>query len=460
MSLTGGLVLSVLAVAAAAAYGETNVVFEDSLPEHIEPSPPWLSQSDVFLQTAVLGLYNATLGVDRSLTNLNAVDHESDRNVIVSPASIAAAVSLMLVGAGGQTKVELGKLFGIDEHTLSNSTDADDSQNFKKLGTLLNGYRDDGDAPGGAHASLAKAVFLPRGHPQLSLQYRTAVKDYLNGELINVDFAMNGPETINRWVSVHTRGKINDIMQNTPPPDTKAVVVSALYFTGEWETPFFANYTKPKPFYYESNSNTSTNKNPIYVNMMIGNSEVFYYKNDELKFKAIGLPYKGNEYTAYFVLPNGNISLRGLMSTINERTLKTITESTTLTDITYLVPKMTLKSFTNLKPVLQKMEIDSVFDSSKANLSKMGLGSDFYVSDILHKVEIVIDEIGTVASAATVVTITRGGNPTFNVNKPFLFFIHHRLSDTILFWASINKPTPYLITPPVSAKTLKSQTKN
>lgn len=71
-----------------------------------------------------------------------------------------------------------------------------------------------------------------------------------------------------------------------------------------------------------------------------------------------------------------------------------------------------------------------------------------YISDILHKVEIVINEVGTVASAATVVTITRGGQSTFNVNKPFSFFIHHVESDTVVFWATINKPMPYSTIPP------------
>lgn len=74
----------------------------------------------------VLGLYNATLNLDRSLTSLNARDSEPDRNVVMSPASIAAAVSLILVAARGQTKTELGKLFGFDERaSLSNSTNAD-----------------------------------------------------------------------------------------------------------------------------------------------------------------------------------------------------------------------------------------------------------------------------------------------------------------------------------------------
>lgn len=89
-----------------------------------------------------------------------------------------------------------------------------------------------------------------------------------------------------------------------------------------------------------------------------------------------------------------------------------------------------------------------MFDSSKADLSNMALDPHSYISDILHKVEIVVNEIGTVASAATVVTITRGGQTTFNVNKPFIFFIHHVESDTVIFWSTVHKPTPYSTTPP------------
>lgn len=89
-----------------------------------------------------------------------------------------------------------------------------------------------------------------------------------------------------------------------------------------------------------------------------------------------------------------------------------------------------------------------MFDPSKADLSNMAIDPGSYISDILHQVEIDINEIGTVASAATVVTITRGGQAIFNVNKPFVFFIHHVQSDTIVFWSTIYKPTPYSITPP------------
>lgn len=116
-----------------------------------------------------------------------------------------------------------------------------------------------------------------------------------------------------------------------------------------------------KPFYFESHilnkegdkQMSRQNKDYLYVPMMVGSSEVLYHKNDELQFKAIGLPYKGKKFVTYFVLPEPNVSLRSLVEKMNGDVLKNITKNTNLTEFTYFVPKMTLESFTNLRPVLQ-----------------------------------------------------------------------------------------------------------
>lgn len=116
-----------------------------------------------------------------------------------------------------------------------------------------------------------------------------------------------------------------------------------------------------KPFYFESHilnieggkKMSRQNKDYIYIPMMVGSSEVLYHKNDELEFKAIGLPYKGKKFVTYFVLPEPNVTLRSLVEKMNGDILKNITKYTNLTEFTYFVPKMTLESFTNLRPVLQ-----------------------------------------------------------------------------------------------------------
>jgi len=95
------------------------------------------------------------------------------------------------------------------------------------------------------------------------------------------------------------------------------------------------------------------NTDVIFVSMMVGSSEVLYHTNEELEFKAIGLPYKGKQFVTYFVLPDSNVTLRSLIAKMDGKTLKNITKYTNLTEFTYFVPKMTLESFTNLRPVLQ-----------------------------------------------------------------------------------------------------------
>lgn len=87
--------------------------------------------------------------------------------------------------------------------------------------------------------------------------------------------------------------------------------------------------------------------------MMVGSSEVLFHKNEGLEFQAIGLPYKGNQFITYFVLPDANVSLSSLTAKMNGKTIKNITKTAKITEFTYFVPKMTLKSLTNLRPVLQ-----------------------------------------------------------------------------------------------------------
>ncbi|XP_027841673.1 leukocyte elastase inhibitor-like isoform X3 [Aphis gossypii] len=399
-----------------------------------------------------LGLLDATLNIDRSIDSLQSLyTSNRDTNIVISPICMAAAMSLVLLGAKGETKIEVGKLFGYDVETINHLAD---NQNFKNLGLLLNYFQANSGEKLGSEVNLAKAIFVQNGY-NITKNFIKAADEYLNSKLITVNFKSDGEHTkhiINQWVSNETRGKINDIMPDIPPSDTKTIIASALYFTGEWENPFFINYTRIKPFCYGPNTgdkkSSRQNKDCVFVPMMVGSSEVLFHKNEELEFKAIGLPYKGNQFITYFVLPDTNVSLRGLIAKMNGKVLKNITKNTKLAEFTYFVPKMTLKSLINLRPVLQNIGINKMFDPLKADLSDMAIDPGSYISDILHQVEIDINEIGTVASAATVVTITRGGQAIFNVNKPFVFFIHHVPSDTIVFWSTIYKPTPYSITPP------------
>jgi len=429
---------------------ETETMNNETVHQHVQNNS---TSNNAEAEVLSLGLFDATLNIDRSIDSLHSYGSNRDNNIVISPICMAAAMSLVLLAANGETKTEVGKLFGYDDNTINHLAN-NNSQNFKNLGILLNYFQANSGEKLGSEVNLAKAVFVQNGY-NITKSYIKAAEEYLYSKLITVNFKSDGEKAkqiINQWVSNQTRGKINDIMPDIPPADTKTIIASALYFTGEWENPFFVNYTRIKPFCNGTNTgdkkSSSQNKGCIYVPMMVGSSEVLFHKNEELEFKAIGLPYKGNQFITYFVLPDTNVSLRSLTAKMNGKVLKNITKDTKLVEFTYFVPKMTLKSLINLRPVLQNIGINKMFDPLKANLSNMAIDPGSYIGEILHQVEIDVNEVGTVASAATVVTITRGGQAIFNVNKPFIFFIHHIESDTIVFWSTIYKPTPYSITSP------------
>jgi serine protease inhibitor len=108
-----------------------------------------------------------------------------------------------------------------------------------------------------------------------------------------------------------------------------------------------------KPFYFKSNIGDKNAQDIIYIPMMMGSSDILYHKNEDLGFSAMGLPYKGNKFVSYFVLPDLNVNLRDLVNKMDGKILQNITRNTIPLEFTYFVPKMTLKSFTNLRPALQ-----------------------------------------------------------------------------------------------------------
>lgn len=93
---------------------------------------------------------------------------------------------------------------------------------------------------------IAAAIFVQEGYPIRDLYKETSQHIYRN-EIMNLNFQTNSVQAqqfINSWVSSKTNGKINSILAEPPPEETKIIIASALYFNGAWEKQFWEGFTR------------------------------------------------------------------------------------------------------------------------------------------------------------------------------------------------------------------------
>lgn len=223
---------------------------------------------------------------------------------------------------------------------------------------------------------------------------------------------------------------------------TKLVLVNAVYFKAEWEVKFQEGNTVLQPFRLSKNKTKP-------VKMMCMRNTFPVLIMETLNFKMIELPYVKHELSMFILLPDDiKDTTTGLEQLERELTYEKLSEwadskkmTETLVDL-YL-PKFTLEERYDLSDNLNSMGMRSAFSTS-ADFSGMAEKSDMFISKILHKSFVAVDEEGTEAAAATV-TVTVTSAPVdhvlkFKADHPFHFFIRHNKSKSILFFGRFCSP--------------------
>uniref|UniRef100_A0A182K9K6 Serpin domain-containing protein n=1 Tax=Anopheles christyi TaxID=43041 RepID=A0A182K9K6_9DIPT len=348
--------------------------------------------------------------VSDSVTNLaakiaNALSNQKSKTEIFSPVSIAGALSLLLLGSGGQTQQELLNVMGLNKgqltfqeiHLSFGRLFQDLVANDPSLEPLVtwrlndkcNRYDDEEEedddfpppqsssderpsknGPNSHEITLANGIFVQRNF-QLSDSYRTQSMTYYNSEVQSLDFELDtsgSTKVINQWVSEKTHGKIPNILPSTLPASTSMVLASALYFKALWAESFIDGATKPREFYPDGKD-----KPPVMVEMMAHGGCFPYYESPELDARIIGIPYKHNMSTMYVIMPNDSnrAKLQRLIPKLNSDNLKQLIDNMTIKTSIILFPKMHISNTMDLKRVLQQLGVSSLFKAERSNLSTM-----------------------------------------------------------------------------------------
>lgn len=339
----------------------------------------------------------------------------ADENYFVSPLSLHIALGMLLNGADGKTKEEIQKGLRVSSDlATTNGIYKDLIENLPISDPKVKN-------------TIANSVWYRKDF-KLEDAYLNNLKNYFNATASGEDF--NNTATvgkINNWASDNTNGKIKKVLE-TIDPDQVLFLMNALYFKGDWKTQFNVENTHDASF-----TGTKGAKN---VKMMNMTENVKYAKRNN--YQAIELPYGDGNYVMTIILPDK--SIEATLSSLSNSEWQALSAAMKEQKTIIGLPKFTMEYEADLQKDLTEMGMQTMFTSS-ADLSKIASpAGKLMVGMIKQNTYLGIDEKGTEAAAVTtigIVVTSLPGYPQFICDRPFLFAISEKQSNTIMFTGKI-----------------------
>jgi len=340
----------------------------------------------------------------------------------LSPASAAFALAMTYDGAGGETETAMAHALGVEGATPEQLG----PENAKLLKSLL----DQKDV----QLSVANAIWASAGKPFLRPFLESTRNDY-HAEVRSM--VLHGPAAqheINSWVAKATHDKIQALLADTLPDETAMVLLNAVYFKGLWKDKFDSAATRPHPF-------TLAGGRVVSRKLMYRHADIQYRRG--ANFAAVRLPYKGDRIAMYVFLPDSGVPLADIAATIDTAKFSRV-------QMRLGLPKFHVEYETVLNDPLKALGMEVAFDRQRAEFSRMLpraflRDSNAFISQVVQKTYVDVDEQGTEAAAATGVMVAVVASfhrdPEMIVDRPFITAIRDDRTGLILFLGQINDPT-------------------
>jgi serpin B len=352
-------------------------------------------------------------------------------NLILSPYSISLALAMTYAGARGETESQMAQTLRFTpQEQLHPAFNALDLQLEKKPLNL-----DTDQEP--LQLNIANAVWAEQTHAFQSEYLDVLARNYGAGIQLSDFISQYEParKEINRWVSDKTEDRINDLLpEGSVNSDTRMVLVNAIYFKADWLDQFEADDTYDAPFNLLDGSQIET--------PMMGQHMFIPYLSGS-GYQATELPYSGDTAAMTIILPDQG-RFEEIESALSPQMLTEILGGMSQTSVTLRMPKFTFESSFSLRDALSGMGMSAAFDPSAADFSGMTGKQDLFISEVIHKAFVAVDEEGTEAAAATAVmmeaTSALLADVRLVIDRPFIFFIRDLQTGQILFMGRMVNP--------------------
>lgn len=361
-------------------------------------------------------------------------------NLLFSPYSISQALAMAFAGARANTETQMAEVLHLDQpqdtlHATFNALTADlQARVDQEIPMVEDGQR--------LQLNIANALWGQDGYP-FRAEYLTLLDQIYGAPLQLVDFIAD-PEAarqlVNAWVEDATEEKIKDIV----PPDafnkaTRLVLANAIYFNASWATMFPEFLTSDQPFFLLDGSETT-------VSMMNAQERRLYAAGES--YQAVAVPYLGGDMAMLIFVPDAG-TFADFEAAFNPDTLTNTLTSMELKQVNLSMPRFTYGFSVALGDALRNLGMTDAFSGGQADFTGIyePEGDPLFLSDVLHKAFIAVDEEGTEAAAATVVSFeaTTAIEPTeiveLKIDRPFIYTIYDFQTGSVLFMGRVLNPS-------------------
>ena len=355
---------------------------------------------------------------------LRAVRKHTDKtNVFISPLSVSMALNMTLNGAAGATADEMRTAL-----RESGYSTADINAYSRELREAL--LRADPKTTIG----IANSIWYRQG-ATVKAPFIEANRTYYDAEVQALDFSSpTATAIINGWCARKTNNKIKEIVKRVDPT-TFMYLINAVYFKGAWTTRFEKKNTHSMIF-RRANGSTQT------VQMMNIMDTFRYASSDVCDY--LEMDYGNHAFSMVIMLPKDGKTTRDVIAMMDGKKWADAIQSLTLKKIPVFLPRFKAEcEYPMHKYILPDMGMKIPFNPMLADLSGIADISAFgrlFISSVIHKTFVQVDEEGTEAAGITLVGIDNSVKSSFFiVDHPFLFVIREKSTDVILFIGEIGE---------------------
>jgi serpin B len=355
-------------------------------------------------------------------------------NLVASPFSIHTALAMTWAGAKGETADQMKKVLHLDSDRA-----------IDVAGGLLRSY---GAPDQKVTIRIANRLFGEKTYV-FEAPYLARVNAAFGAPLEPLDFrgaAQQARGHINDWVAKQTEDRIKDLIpEGGITPQTRLVLTNAIYFLGAWATAFKKEATRPAPFFTSKTDQKD-------VPMMHQSARHRLTATDGVK--VLDLPYENGALAMTFVLPNAIDGLDAVEARLTPKMLETWLGAVAPTQVIVSLPKLEIApaESLSLSDTLAARGMPLAFDEAKADFTRIANppnpGDRLFISGVIHKAFVKVDEKGTEAAAATAVVMESAGAPLrpttppleFKADHPFLYLLRDTRTGLILFMGRVADP--------------------